>query len=110
MLKASLTVIVATGIVLAGSLRARADTQYSTLTDSSLSPRALIALARQGWFKAQGIPSHDALRSAIANGRIQAEDLVASAIEAGRYPKTALTDDVLLAEITQHLKQGGCGF
>ena len=75
----------------------------------SLSPRQLIAMARHGRFKAQGIPSHSNFGNGIRSGRVTAESLVQSAIENDRLPENAIRDRQYLKAVNKHLKSGGCG-
>lgn len=74
-----------------------------------LSPRQLISLARQGSFKAQGIPSHDNFRSGVRGGKITANDLVESAIANKRLPENVRSDQQYLSTLNDHLNSGGCG-
>ena len=75
----------------------------------TLPPQKLIKLARQGRFKAQGIPSYSRLNSSIRSGKVNAQTLVASAVAQNRLPQTALQDVAYLNAIENHLKSGGCG-
>ena len=88
----------------------KAQTENSTAQNiNNVSPQKLIKLARQGRFKAQGIPSYSSLNSAIKSGKITAQNLVTAAIEENRLSQTALEDTDYLAVINNHLKSGGCG-
>ena len=87
-----------------------APVQAQNTNDSSynLTPRNLIGLARQGRFKAQGIPSHANFINAIRAGRVDAEILVNSAIANNRLPQEAIRDRNYLNAVTNHLNSGGC--
>ena len=72
-------------------------------------PYKLLKLARQGRFKAQGIPSYSRLNSAIKSGKVTAHSLVSAAIEQNRLPQIVLEDAKYLTALDNHLKSGGCG-
>ena len=59
---------------------------------SELAPFDLVSLARQGYFKQQGIPSYDGLFAAYRSGRLSAQDLVQSAIASHRLPAGFVAD------------------
>lgn len=75
---------------------------------SNLTPRQLISLARQGRFKAQGIPGYSNFGSAVRSGKVDAEKLIASAVAQNKLPKTALQNESYLSAVENHLKSGGC--
>ena len=75
----------------------------------NLTPRQLISIARQGQFKAQGIPSHSNFGNAIRSGKVDAQKLVTSAVAQNRLPETTLQDTNYLKSVDSHLKSGGCG-
>ena len=77
--------------------------------DYSVTPRQLISLARQGRFKAQGIPSHSNFRSAVRTKRITATELIESAIADNRLPRSVRDNQQYIDTLTSHLKSGGCG-
>ena len=87
-----------------------APAQAQNLDNSSynLTPRNLVNLARQGRFKAQGVPSHANFVHAIRSGRVDAETLVSSAIANNRLPESAISDRNYLNAVTNHLTSGGC--
>lgn len=87
-----------------------APAQAQSVSESSynLTPRNLISLARQGRFKAQGVPSHAGFISAIRSGRVDADVLVSSAIANNRLPESARRDREYLNAVNHHLKAGGC--
>ena len=58
----------------------------------NLTPRNLINLARQGRFKAQGVPSYANFVTAIRSGKVDAQILVSSAIANDRLPESAIRD------------------
>ena len=74
-----------------------------------LTPRQLVSLARQGSFRALGIPSHDNFRNGVRSGKITAADLVESAIANQRLPQDVRDDQQYLTTLENHLKSGGCG-
>lgn len=74
-----------------------------------LPPPKLLDLARQGRFNAQGIPGYSRLNSYIKSGKVNAQTLVAGAIEQNRLPEAALQDVGYLQAINDRLKSGGCG-
>ena len=87
-----------------------APAQAQNINNSSynLTPRNLVDLARQGRFKAQGIPGHANFISGIRSGRVDAEILVNSAIANNRLPQEAISDRNYLNAVTHHLTFGGC--
>lgn len=83
--------------------------QQQQLAVNILPPPKLLDLARQGRFNAQGIPGYSRLNSYIKSGKVNAQTLVAGAIEQNRLPEAALQDVGYLQAINDHLKSGGCG-
>ena len=79
------------------------------VSDSDLTPRQLLSLARQGRFSSQGIPGYSRLNSAIRSGEVNAQNLVASAVAQNRLPQSSLQDAQYLAAVEEHLHSGGCG-
>jgi hypothetical protein len=71
----------------------------------SLSPFRLVDLARNGYFKDQGIPSHAGLVAAVQTGRVTAEDLVQSAITDRRLPADKLSDRSYLNAVDRFLER-----
>ncbi len=63
---------------------------------NSLAPITLVQLAYQGYFKPFGIPSHGGFKRAIISNRIDAEDLVKSAIVRGRLSASVLNNQEYL--------------
>ena len=45
-----------------------------------LSPVNLVFLAYRGYFKQQGIPSYDAFKTALRSGKVNARDIIESAV------------------------------
>lgn len=76
----------------------------STPTDENLEPVTLVQLAYQGYFADQGIPSHAALKTAIASGEVDAETLVKSAIAKGRLSANTINDDGYLNIVRTQLE------
>lgn len=76
----------------------------STPTEDELEPVTLVQLAYQGYFEDQGIPSHAAFKSAIANGDIDAETLVRSAISKGRLSSDSMNDEGYLNIVRTQLE------
>jgi hypothetical protein len=66
--------------------------RQSTPVEENLEPVTLVQLADQGYFADQGIPSHGALKTAIASGEVDAETLVRSAISKGRLSANTIND------------------
>ena len=75
---------------------------------NSMTPRKLVSLARQGRFNAQGIPGYSRFGSAVRSGKVNAENLVASAIAQDRLPESTLQNRDFMNELKNHLKAGGC--
>jgi hypothetical protein len=59
---------------------------------NQLSPFDLVSLAYQGYLKDQGIPEAGALISAIASGKITAQDMIQGAVKANRLPAPMLSN------------------
>ncbi|PSF38157.1 hypothetical protein C7H19_06710 [Aphanothece hegewaldii CCALA 016] len=76
----------------------------STPTEEDIEPVTLVQLAYQGYFADQGIPSHAALKTAIATGDVDAETLVRSAINKGRLSSDTLNDDGYLNIVRTQLE------
>ncbi|MEL6494317.1 MAG: hypothetical protein AAFQ41_04235 [Cyanobacteria bacterium J06623_7] len=57
-----------------------------------ITPFHLVTNSYQGNFKAQGIPSSNALINAFYNKRIDAKDLVKAGIDTGRLTEATLSD------------------
>jgi Zn-finger domain-containing protein len=57
-----------------------------------VTPFNLVEHGYQGYFKEQGIPSYAAFLTAIRSRKVQAEDLVKSAIARGRLAPETLND------------------
>jgi hypothetical protein len=70
---------------------------------NAATPINLVNLARNGYFKEQGIPSHLALTRAIALGEIKGENLVQAAIEANRIPDESINDANYINSVDQQL-------
>ena len=83
--------------------------ESSSAAGYSVTPRQLISLARQGRFKAQGIPSHDNFRNAVRTEKVTATELIESAIANNRLPESVRGDREYFDTVTSHLKSGGCG-
>ena len=86
------------------SVKAQSGESYQ----SNLTPRQLISLARQGRFKAQGIPGYSRFGSAVRSGKVDAETLIASAIAQDKLSPTALQNKSYIAGVKNHLRSGGC--
>lgn len=76
----------------------------STPTAENVEPVTLVQLAYQGYFADQGIPSHAALKTAIASGKVDAETLVRSAISKGRLSANTINDDGYLNIVRTQLE------
>ncbi len=66
---------------------------------TSITPFNLVTASYQGRFTNQGIPSFSAFLSAIRSNRIEAKDLVQSAISAGRLSEETLNDTQYLNSV-----------
>jgi len=106
------TSIAAAGLSTGGSSAASAQTEtqaaVSGATASSIrgvTPFNLVHLARNGYLKNQGIPSHTALIAGIRDRDITAEVLVQSAIDDNRLTADALTDRRYLRAVDRYLRE-----
>ena len=70
---------------------------------NEITPFNLVSASYQGRFANQGIPSYHAFLSAIRSNRIEAEDLVQSAITAGRLSEDTLKDTEYLNSVDSFL-------
>ena len=70
-----------------------------------LSPVNLVSHGRGGTFSEQGIPGYIRFSLAIKSGKINAESLVNSAIEAGRLSSEVLNDSNYLSNVQFELSQ-----
>jgi hypothetical protein len=86
-----------------GSLSMLIVTVASPLTTNAATPINLVNLARNGYFQEQGIPSHLALKKAIALGEVKGENLVQAAIEANRIDAELLNDSNYVRSVDQQL-------
>ncbi|MEM9274508.1 MAG: hypothetical protein AAGA80_16305 [Cyanobacteria bacterium P01_F01_bin.143] len=66
---------------------------------NKITPFHLVSGAYQGRFTNQGIPSFNSFLHAIRHNKIEAEDLVNSAVSAGRLPKDTLNDSQYLSSV-----------
>lgn len=117
LLLASLVLSVSTSIAVVGlasldssAASAQTETQaaISETTSSSIrgvTPFNLVYLARNGYFKDQGIPSHAALVAGIRDRDITAEVLVQGAIEDNRLTAEALDDRHYLRAVDRYLRE-----
>ncbi len=64
-----------------------------------ITPFDLVTGAYQGRFEAQGIPSNAVFLAKIRSNKIDAEDLVQSAISAGRLSENTLYDQSYLSSV-----------
>ncbi|MEO1669928.1 MAG: hypothetical protein AAFR77_03940 [Cyanobacteria bacterium J06631_2] len=108
-ISASLAAIALTTIATIAPANAQGQSSVESNQSYLVSPRQLISLARQGRFKAQGIPSHNNFRNGVRGGKITAADLVESAIANNRLPENARSNQQYLSTLASHLKSGGCG-
>lgn len=69
-----------------------------------LQPVDLVSLAYQGRFRQQGIPSYGALVAAYQTGRIDAENLVQSAVTANRVTAEVLANRRYLNAVDLQLR------
>jgi hypothetical protein len=69
------------------------------------SPFNLAYLARQGYFQAQGIPSHSALCAAVMAKRVRAKDIVIAAIAHNRLSSEILNDEGYLKRLEVMLRR-----
>ena len=73
------------------------------LNAAATTPINLVHLARNGYFQEQGIPSHMALKKAIARGQVNGETLVQAAIEANRVSADLLNDSSYVRSVDRQL-------
>ncbi|MGL5871117.1 MAG: hypothetical protein ACRC2R_01905 [Xenococcaceae cyanobacterium] len=66
-------------------------------------PINLVNLARNGYFQEQGIPSHSALRIAIASGQVNAETLIKAAVEENRISPETINDEGYVNSVNMKL-------
>ncbi len=59
---------------------------------TNIQPIPLVQLAYQGYFQDQGIPSNGAFISAVQSGRVDAKELIESAVERGRLSTDTLNN------------------
>ena len=71
----------------------------NTRNINEITPFNLVSGSYQGRFANQGIPSFHAFLQAIRTDRIEAEDLVQSAIAAGRLSEETLNDSSYLNSV-----------
>lgn len=71
----------------------------------SLNPHQLVSLARQGTFREFDIPGYSKFIAAYRTGRIEAEDLIFTAIETKRLAETLLRDRSFLSAVEFELQQ-----
>jgi hypothetical protein len=104
-MRRSISGLLTTLVLFAASLPSAVQAQTTSTAPISLSPNAvnepkvnqlrpfnLAYLAYQGYLKDQGIPSNAALISAVASGRITAEDIIQAAVKTNRLPERMLKD------------------
>jgi hypothetical protein len=70
-----------------------------------ISPFNLAHLARQGYFREQGIPSYSALCAAVLARRVKAEDLVKAAIAQNRLSSEMIDDESYLKRLEVILRR-----
>ena len=78
----------------------------ATLNSSSswyITPFQLVSLAKQGDFKAQGIPSYGRLTVAYETGQVSAASLVKSAVVRNKLPASILKDQKYLNAVNAQL-------
>lgn len=68
-------------------------------TSETTTPVNLVNLARNGYFKDQGIPSHSALGTAITRGQVDAETLIQAAVEEDRISPEILNDEGYVRQV-----------
>jgi putative effector of murein hydrolase len=73
------------------------------LTNKFLNPASLVALANQGYFQAEGIPSNTLLVSEYRLGRVTAQDLVNAAVKTNRLPADVVNEGYINA-VDTHLQ------
>jgi hypothetical protein len=77
---------------------------FSANATSQTTPFNLANLALNGYFQEQGIPSHSALRTAIALQQVSAEDIVKAAVEENRVSPEAVNDEDYVKGVKMSLK------
>jgi hypothetical protein len=70
---------------------------------SETTPNDIFNLARNGYFEAEGIPSHGSLIHAYRFGSVTAQDLVNAAIAQNRLSPETLEDEHFIRAINQYL-------
>lgn len=70
-----------------------------TKTTYQITPFSLIVLARNGYFRQQGIPSYSSLIAAYNLGRVTALDIVRAAVQANRLSPEYLSDRSFLKAV-----------
>lgn len=76
-----------------------------TLADDT-TPDEIFNLARNGYFKDQGIPSHSGLTVAYRFGNVTAQDLIKAAIAQNRLSPETLDDEDFVRAVNQYLLDG----
>ncbi|ELR96820.1 hypothetical protein [Gloeocapsa sp. PCC 73106] len=66
-------------------------------------PNDLVALAREGYFEPQGIPSGVLLSQAVKAGKVTAQSLIEAAISAGRVPSETKDDAAYVTAVENAL-------
>jgi hypothetical protein len=69
-----------------------------------ISPRDLVVQAHRGTFSSQGIPGYSQLRNAYNAGKVSAESLVKTAIDAGRLAPEVSSDKGYIRAVDVQLK------
>ncbi len=69
-----------------------------------LQPFNLVSMARQGFFRDQGIPSYAALKQAFRTRQITAEDLVEAAVAQNRLAPEVMYDQGYQSLVNQQLR------
>jgi hypothetical protein len=72
-------------------------------TNKFLNPANLVALANQGYFQAEGIPSNTLLVSEYRLGKVTAQDLVNAAVKTNRLT-TDVVDEGYVNAVDTHLQ------
>ena len=70
---------------------------------NAATPANLVELARNGYFKEQGIPSFIALEDAVSSGQINGEDLVQAAVERNRISSDLSNDSNYVSSVDRQL-------
>jgi hypothetical protein len=93
-------------------------TTYAVLLSASFSMKALadnttpneiFNLARNGYFREEGIPSHSGLIIAYRFGDVTAQDLINAAIEQNRLSPETLEDEGFIRALDQYLVDNARG-